>query len=325
MKNKPTISVVMSVYNGERYLREAIDSILGQTFEDFEFIIINDASTDGSDGIIKKYDDPRIVLVYNEKNRGLTKSLNIGLEKACGKYIARMDADDVSLPQRFTRQVDFLNDYQDHIAVGTFAHIIDAQGEFYREMPMPVTHEDVLIWLLQNCSIVHGSVMFRNGQDIRYDEEYVAAQDYELWVRLLGEGKMIANVPEVLYLWRNHASSVTSARFEMQSDLSRITADRHLNHIIRLKRYDYLLVASLLGIGLDEQKRMRILEAMKNWSHEICIDQLTMRKALYEYPISVSAVPKQVRELVARCGWFTIIKWLCLRYSGLIFQRLLNK
>ena len=118
---KPLISVVMSVYNGEKYLKRSIDSILNQTFKDFEFIIINDGSTDKSLEIIKSYDDDRIVLI-DQENKGLTKSLNIGIKTASGKYIARQDADDVSLPDRLKKQVDFLEVREDVVLLGCRAY-----------------------------------------------------------------------------------------------------------------------------------------------------------------------------------------------------------
>jgi len=107
--DRPKISVIMSVYNGEKYLREAIESILNQTFRDFEFIIINDGSTDKTSEILSSYNDPRIVIINNKRNIGLTKSLNKGLKMVKGEYIARQDADDVSLPERLERMVNFLD------------------------------------------------------------------------------------------------------------------------------------------------------------------------------------------------------------------------
>ncbi len=119
MKEKPRVTVLMSVYNGEKYLREAIDSILNQTFKDFEFLIIDDGSTDSSADIIRSYTDFRIRLIQNEKNIGLTRSLNKGLKLAKGEYIARMDVDDISLPIRFEKQVSFLDKYEDVKLVGS--------------------------------------------------------------------------------------------------------------------------------------------------------------------------------------------------------------
>ena len=124
MKN-PKVAVLMSVYNGEKYLREAINSILSQTFNDFEFLIINDGSTDGTADILKSYTDSRIKIINNEKNIGLTKSLNKGLKIAKGEYIARQDADDISMPERLKEEVAFLEIHKDYAVVGTFVKILN--------------------------------------------------------------------------------------------------------------------------------------------------------------------------------------------------------
>jgi len=130
MKN-PEVTVLMSVYNGEKYLREAIDSILNQTFTDFEFLIVNDGSTDRTAEILRSYDDPRIIIINNEKNIGLTKSLNIGLRMAKGEYIARMDADDVSMPERLQKQIELLNQKKNTGLVGTYYTIINEKGKVF--------------------------------------------------------------------------------------------------------------------------------------------------------------------------------------------------
>ena len=128
MKN-PKVTVLMSVYNGEKYLQEAIDSILEQTFKDFEFLIINDGSTDKTGEILESYHDLRIKIINNEKNIGLTKSLNKGLKLARGEYIARQDADDISMPERLEKEVEFLETHQDYAVVGAFAKIINKNSE----------------------------------------------------------------------------------------------------------------------------------------------------------------------------------------------------
>jgi glycosyltransferase involved in cell wall biosynthesis len=128
MPKNPKLSVIMSVHNGEKYLREAIESILNQTFTDFKFIIINDGSTDNSLAIIRSYDDKRIRILNNGTNIGLTKSLNKALKQAKGKYIARQDADDVSLPDRFEAQLKYFVQYPEVALLGTSTYIINQEG-----------------------------------------------------------------------------------------------------------------------------------------------------------------------------------------------------
>lgn len=211
------VSVVMSVYNGARYLREAVDSILSQTFGDFEFIILNDGSTDGSAEIIGSYCDIRIRYVENSQNMGLTRSLNQGLLMAQGEYVARMDADDISLPKRFERQVAFLDAHPKVGVLGTAARLIDGsgvKGEIIRFSP----EHGFLRWLMCFVTnpIIHPSVMVRRQCIERvggYDENMATSQDYELWCRLSGATRL-ANLTDVLLLLRKHEENISSVRFK---------------------------------------------------------------------------------------------------------------
>lgn len=186
----PKVTVLMSVYNGEIYLHDAIDSILNQTFTDFEFLIINDCSTDRTAEILQSYNDPRIKIINNEKNIGLTKSLNKGLKIARGEYIARQDADDVSAPDRLKKEIDFLRAHRDYAVVGTFVKVLNEDSEV---ILLPVSLiEDAPIrdfFKRSNC-LTHGSTMLRKKclLDVGfYDESIARAQDYDLWLRLSEE------------------------------------------------------------------------------------------------------------------------------------------
>jgi len=159
--NLPKISVVMSVYNAERYLREAIESILNQTFTDFEFIIINDGSTDNSLEIIRSYNDERIKII-NQSNMGLAKALNNGIKIAKGKYIARMDADDISMPERLEIQYDFMENHPECVAVGSNAEIIDIDGNYVFTSNQAIEWERIKAQLLQT-PFFHSSTMYRKS------------------------------------------------------------------------------------------------------------------------------------------------------------------
>ncbi|HEX6624956.1 MAG TPA: glycosyltransferase [Pyrinomonadaceae bacterium] len=211
----PKVSVLMAVYNGERYLREAIDSILGQTFADFEFIIIDDASTDRSFEIAGGYADPRIRLVRNERNLGLTLSLNRGLDLARGEYVARMDCDDLSLPERLAKQVAFMEANPDVGACSTWAFDIDSAGNVIGKRELPVGEQlDNFYW---RRSLIHPAAMFRFDRSAgpRYDPAFRYAQDYDLWFRIRAE-RRLCNLPEHLLLYRVHEESITGSRFEAQ-------------------------------------------------------------------------------------------------------------
>ena len=208
----PVISVVMSVYNGEKYLRESIESILGQTYKNFEFIIINDGSTDSTREIVLSYDDPRIYLIDNEENIGLTKSLNKGLKIARGEYIARMDADDVSMPDRFENQMDFLNCHRDYAVVGTFLKVIDENSKVIFTAEKPTQYADIREFLNRDNCIGHGSAMIRKTclQSVGfYDESIEKSQDYELWLRI-SQNYRLANIPQYLYMWRSHKENISA-------------------------------------------------------------------------------------------------------------------
>ncbi|MDD3363438.1 MAG: glycosyltransferase family 2 protein [Syntrophomonas sp.] len=197
------ISVVMSVYNGELYLAEAIESILNQTFTNFEFIIINDGSTDSSRAIIESYIDPRIKLLNNDCNQGLAQSLNKGISTARGKYIARMDADDISLPARLEKQVAFMEENAEIGVCGTWVKIFGINPEWVRELETdPETMRCNFIFEHQ---IVHPSVIMRKDlllkHQLFYNPVYKKAQDYELWCRC-SRYLSVSNMTEVLLLYR---------------------------------------------------------------------------------------------------------------------------
>lgn len=198
------VSVVMAVFNGEAYLREAIDSILNQTLNNFEFIIINDCSTDTSGDIIKTYDDKRIVFLQNNVNIGLAASLNKGIAAASGKYIARMDADDVSLPNRLAKQVDYLDKHENVVVLGTSAEFIDILGEKICTY-FPPTVDEIMRTVFPGSPFIHPSVIFRKAV-------FVEAGQYPAHMRYGGEdpilfGRMakygqIANLSEALIKYR---------------------------------------------------------------------------------------------------------------------------
>ncbi len=214
----PKISVVMSVYNGEKYLKEAIQSILQQTYQDFEFIIINDCSTDKTNEIIKSFNDPRIKVIDNQENIGLTKSLNKGVGVAKGQYIARMDADDVSLPHRFKTQIEFLEKNFQYALVGSSYYQINDTGKIRVYTKVLIGNLELHSGLLEQNWFVHGSVMIRKSAFIScngYNEEFKYAQDYDLWLRL-SEHFKIANIEEPLYYWRSTPDCVSVLKKDKQ-------------------------------------------------------------------------------------------------------------
>jgi len=206
----PKISVIMPVHNTpSEWLCEAIDSILAQTYSDFEFIIINDGSTNLSvEQTIKSYTDSRIKYFY-KANSGIADTLNYGISHASGEFIARMDADDISLPNRFQVQIDFLDTRSDVSVCGTCFHMF---GELERTVMLP--KEIKFLDLVKGCNTCHASVMWRRADfekyDLRYNPQY-AAEDYELWSRARKYLKF-ANVQQVLYRYRRYTAQTTQSR-----------------------------------------------------------------------------------------------------------------
>ena len=222
MDKNDRVSVLMSVYNGESYLREAIESILNQNYTDFEFIIIDDASTDATAAILDGFDDLRIVRSRNEENIGLTRSLNKGLATAQGDYIARMDADDISLPERLGKQVDFLEAHPEVGVLGSAVHVINNNGDLSHIWRLPAEHAVIRWRLCFNDPIAHPTAMMRREALERvggYDADFVSAQDYDLW-RRLSHVTQLSNLQEVLLLLRRHEACVTHAHRPKQLENS---------------------------------------------------------------------------------------------------------
>jgi glycosyltransferase involved in cell wall biosynthesis len=204
----------MSVYNGERYVSKAIDSILQQTYTDFEFIIINDGSTDATEEIIRRYKDPRIVYLHQE-NLGLITSLNVGIEKSGGEYIARMDADDIAAPDRLEKQIGVCLKNPDYAVVGSYAIIIDEVGVAKGTMTYPpCTWQKIRTFSLLHNPFIHSSIMYKKTVVKAvggYRASFKHIEDYELWTRII-HTYPCANIPELLLQYRTHGMQVTRTK-----------------------------------------------------------------------------------------------------------------
>lgn len=217
----PKVTVLMPVYNGEAHLREAIDSILGQTLADFEFLIINDGSTDASESVVRSYSDPRIRLVSNDRNLGLIATLNKGLDLARGEFVARMDCDDISLPRRLETQVSFMRTNSDVGICGTWFRTTGARVE--RSVHPATSSGEVKSALLFNSPIGHPTVMMRRELiqkcELYYDQDFVHAEDYELWARA-ARVTHLANVPKQLLRYREHDGQISAVHNKKQQEVA---------------------------------------------------------------------------------------------------------
>ena len=231
----PRVSVIMSVYNGQEHLGEAIESILVQTFTDFEFIIVDDGSTDSTWKILTSYHDERITPARSQQNLGLSKSLNRGLKIAKGDYIARQDADDVSLPARLTTQLEYL--YQHNLVglLGTAYHVVDAKGHCMATHRQPLTDTEIRWQMLFHNAFCHTSVMFRrelvDTGEPPYSRELRYSQDYDLWARLLRRTQA-ANLPAPLVAFRAHEASASATARDQQQRAASAIAAREVHRLV---------------------------------------------------------------------------------------------
>lgn len=222
MNYDPIISVVMPVYNCSNYINLAIESILNQTFEKFEFIIINDASTDDTLVKILEYDDPRIVLLENSTQKGICECINYGISISKGKYIARMDGDDISHSARFQQQFVFMEEHPNVGVLGSWYSVLGTE----EVVKLPVGHERIALEMLENSPLAHPTIFFRktlfkDSSNI-YNHEYVYAEDYELWSRLIVKTR-IENLPKCLLQYRKHENQSSNLHsFEQKLSAKRI-------------------------------------------------------------------------------------------------------
>lgn len=207
--DSPLVTILMPVYNAELFLKRAMESILNQTYKNIEFLIIDDGSTDNSMAIIKSYQDERIKLIENTKNQGLIYSLNTGLEMASGKYIARMDADDISHRERIQKQCAYM---ENHINIGILGTFIQKENKFKLYANPKLNSNELKARILFNNIFNHPTIMFRNSflkeKNISYNQERKHAEDYNLWMTAI-KVTDFAILSEPLLFYENHQNQVS--------------------------------------------------------------------------------------------------------------------
>lgn len=211
----PRVTVLLPAYDCALFLREAVDSVLAQTLRDFELVVIDDGSTDGTAQVLQSYDDPRMV-VLTQENQGMAAALNRGLALARGEYVARMDADDRSAPQRLERQVAFLDGHPEVVVVGSRYRTMDVHGVPGSVVRLMRHDKDLRREMYLSSPFTHGCVMLRRQAVLAvggYDGSLWPAEDYDLWTRI---GGGLANLPESLYDYREHSSTSSLAAQDAQ-------------------------------------------------------------------------------------------------------------
>jgi glycosyltransferase involved in cell wall biosynthesis len=302
------VSVLMPVYNAEKYVRVAIESILDQTFRDFEFIIIDDGSTDSSADIIRSYHDPRILFLENSANVGIVVSLNTGLAMAQGDYIARMDADDISIPIRLEKQVDFLNHNERVGVVGSAVRIINPEGKTSRIGVFP--QDDSLIrWTMCFTSpFAHGSIMMRR-EIVMKEGGYPAspAEDFNLWEQLSCTTSF-ANLPNVLLCLRRHEESLVSSSRNRAAILrdSAIISQRRITKILG-EEVPISFVEKLWGIPLQKSDdALKIADLIVKLAS---VSRADFRLSAREIQYIENDAARRILKLLARPNITTHHRW----------------
>lgn len=258
----PRVSVIIPVYNGARYLRYALESILEQTYRDFEIVVINDGSTDESESVVRSYNDPRINL-HTQQNIGLTRTLNRLIELANGAYLARMDQDDWSHPERLQIQVEFLQNHTEVKMCGSWIQAIDVKNNLVYSHKYPVTNHAIHEEMLLSNPFAHGSIMVRKGPDVYYRTEYDDAEDMDHWARLC-ETHVVANLPHFLYHWRVNPEGMTHTRLQTQQSTSQRILERYrsyyLSHFAQRKvsRDEIIIERQAAGTSSILKRKLRL-------------------------------------------------------------------
>ena len=290
----PKVSVILPIYNSEKYLKKSIQSILDQSFSDFEVIAINDGSTDNSLSILESFNDRRIKIFNNINNLGISASLNFGIQNSSGEYIARMDADDINLVNRLKDQTYFLDQNLNVDVVGsyfeTFGYTIP------RKICPPLQDNQIKAALLFNAVLGHPVVMMRKesllSNKLRYDSNYDGAEDYELWVRSSFKLRF-ANIPQVLLLYRIHSKQTSSSSREKQINI----ADS-----IRLK---YLYDLNIALTEREEKIHLGICRGNVSYLNNFEIDEiLKWKNALINQIHSQDFSDSIFNEIYKRLGMF---------------------
>ncbi len=270
ISSNPKVTVLMPVYNGSQFLSQAIESILNQTFDDFEFLIFNDGSTDSSANIIRSYSDKRIKYFDYKKNYGHVYHLNHGIEIAQGKYIARMDADDVSLPKRFIKQVVFMDNNPEVGVCGTWFRILGTR----HVVRHPIEDVNIRIALLNDSVIGHPTAMIRTAllrqHNLYYESSFVPVEDYLLWVILSGFGKL-ANLPEILLHYRIHGNQISSKHKLKQQEKAQLVRNQQIEAVLNreLSNAESFLHSLLFENGINIDISEDLISRLNNWIKEL--------------------------------------------------------
>lgn len=292
--NMPLVTVLLPCYNGELYIEEAVRSMMNQTYSNLEILIIDDFSSDNSNAILTRLaaEDNRIRLVRNEKNLKLIKTLNKGLDLANGIYIARMDADDISLPERIEKQMNFMLSNPEVDLCGTNYIMIDGEGIEMGASDYPLTNSEMKLNILFSSPLAHPTVIFKRDfiRDIgKYREDFLNAEDYELWIRVAINGVM-ANIEDKLLLYRWHGNNI-SLTGGIEQNIKSVSLAFTMNpNILEKIPFDYInLHAKFVAVGGWKHGTVEELKKLNKWG-EILLDLHKEKFKELKYLINIKTV-----------------------------------
>jgi glycosyltransferase involved in cell wall biosynthesis len=296
----PRISVLLPVYNGAPYLQAAIDSVLQQSYSDFELIVINDGSTDETAEILDRITDSRVRVIH-QTNHGLALTLNRAVKEALGEYLVRQDADDLCLPQRFERQIAFLDAHPEHALVGSWTRILEIEAETARGHRHPTENGELQFLLLFDSYFVHSSVMMRSAAlrevgAYPTDPERNPPEDFDLWSRI-ARRYQVANIDDVLQLYRELPGSISRSKAELLKvravriaveNLTYITANQVAPRVIQdlaalVHRSESMISAQPNWCAIDQAlvvTRKRLIARFPQQAPQICQGEKAIRLSL---------------------------------------------
>jgi glycosyltransferase involved in cell wall biosynthesis len=305
----PLVSVVMPVYNSEKYLKEAMDSILSQSYPKLELVIVDNGSSDSSNEIVSSYSDSRIRFLQNEQNFGIVFSRNKGLEAAAGKYVATLDSDDIALPDRLEKQVNFLEAHPDYGLCGTFYHTIDGNGRLLKKINLPTLDQDIQTCLTIGNCFGNSTMMLESklAKELKYRADYDLVEDYELWYRISKRAK-VANLPLCGTYYRVHGSNLSVARMnDMFASVKKIHEEVLTDLEIDFSASELELHANMLTGNIDAFMQDNHYQELESW---IC-----------KFYIKLSGMPQYNEKLL-----FELLaeKWIAISYKTKRYRNLLS-
>jgi glycosyltransferase involved in cell wall biosynthesis len=303
MNSETRVSIVMPVYNGEEFLRSAIESILKQTFIAYELIIINDGSTDQSEPIILSFSDKRILYINHGKNKGLVAALNTGFSAASGKYIARMDQDDICLPNRIGAQFEFMEKHPKVVLLGTQLQVLGEENISH----MYSKSDELKTSLLIGTSFAHSTVMIRKStivqNNLKYDEAYLHAEDYGFWSQICQYGD-IQNLNEVGILYRKHPKQYTRVYSEKMRQTTRRIRKDYATHLgLTLNDFEFKLLNTISEKSYFESECFDLIEAAEFLNllvihlHDSGLEKSSVEKVIYSVWLNMcGSIQKETKK-----------------------------